>query len=307
MILPNFLIIGSAKAGTTSLHYYLNQHPEIYMTAVKEPRFFALEGKNLNFSGPDKDIINSTSVTTYEEYIALFEEVSSEKAIGETSPLYLYSEKAIQRIHHYLPDVKLIVILRNPIDRAFSCYTHLLREGYESLSFADSLKAEEGRIHDNWAHLWHYTNAGFYCEQLEPYLDTFGKENLKVYLYDQLASDPMGLLKDIFSYLEVDKSFEPDLSQKNISGLPKNRMLHTALNRKSGLRSAFKAVVPKSLRKGLSKELQNWNLKDKPRITSEDRHFLENLYREDVLKLQELIEEDLSAWLTPASVITTSQ
>ena len=157
MILPNFLIIGSAKAGTTSLHYYLNQHPEIYMTAVKEPRFFALEGKNLNFSGPDKDIINSTSVTTYEEYIALFEEVSSEKAIGETSPLYLYSEKAIQRIHHYLPDVKLIVILRNPIDRAFSCYTHLLREGYESLSFADSLKAEEGRIHDNWAHLWHYT------------------------------------------------------------------------------------------------------------------------------------------------------
>ena len=128
-----------------------------------------------------------------------------------------------------------------------------------------------------------------------------------MYLYDQLASDPMGLLKDIFSYLEVDKSFEPDLSQKNISGLPKNRMLHTALNRKSGLRSAFKAVVPKSLRKGLSKELQNWNLKDKPRITSEDRHFLENLYREDVLKLQELIEEDLSAWLTPASVITTSQ
>ncbi|MEM8501873.1 MAG: sulfotransferase [Cyanobacteria bacterium P01_D01_bin.1] len=302
MILPNFLIIGSAKAGTTSLHYYLNQHPEIYMTAVKEPRFFALEGETLNFNGPDKDIINSTSITTYEEYLALFDGVSCEKAIGETSPLYLYSAKALQRIQHYLPSVKLIAILRNPADRAFSCYTHLLREGYEPLSFEDSLKAEEDRIRDNWAHLWHYTKAGFYYEQLKPYFDSFEKKNIKVYLYDQLASDPMGLLKDIFSYLKVDENFEPDLTQKNISGLPKNRLLHSALNRRSGLRSAFKAVVPEGIRKGLSKELQSWNLKDKPRITDENYHLLASLYREDILKLQNLIGEDLSAWLAPSSI-----
>lgn len=297
MVLPNFLIIGSAKAGTTSLHYYLDQHPEIYMTDVKEPRFFALEDEALDFKGPDKDIVNTTSVTTYADYVALFDGVTTEKAIGETSPLYLYSEKALQRIQHYVPDAKLIVILRNPVDRAFSCYTHLLREGYEPLSFAESLKAEQNRIDDNWAHLWHYAKAGFYYEQLKPYFDAFEPQNLKVYLYDQLASDPMALLKDMFSYLDVDDTFEPDLTRKNISGLPKNRLVHNALNRKSGLRSLFKSIVPEPIRKSLSKGLQTWNLKDKPRITEQDRRILGDLYKEDVQKLQDLIGQDLSAWL----------
>ena len=141
MTLPNFLIIGSAKGGTSSLHYYLRQHPQIFMPDLKEPRFFALEGGILNFQNPDS-AINYNSITTLREYESLFANVTNELGIGEASPLYLYSEKAARRIKHYVPDAKLMVILRNPVDRAFSCYTHLLREGYETLSFEAALKAE---------------------------------------------------------------------------------------------------------------------------------------------------------------------
>ena len=118
MTLPNFLIIGSAKGGTSSLHYYLRQHPQIFMPDLKEPRFFALEGETLNFQNPDS-AINHDSVTNLREYKNLFANAINEIGIGEASPLYLYSEKAVRRIKHYVPDAKLIVILRNPVDRSF--------------------------------------------------------------------------------------------------------------------------------------------------------------------------------------------
>ena len=125
MIMPNFLLIGAAKAGTSSLYGYLKQHPQIYMSPIKEPRFFALEGETLNFNGPTRGI-NQTSINTLEAYSQLFQKVTTEKAIGEASTIYLSSPKAPERIKHYLPDVKLIAILRDPSERAFSSYMHLV-------------------------------------------------------------------------------------------------------------------------------------------------------------------------------------
>jgi hypothetical protein len=295
MVMPNFLIIGAAKAGTTSLHYYLSQHPQVYMSSVKEPRFFALEGEKLNFRNPDQDI-NRTSITRLEDYQKLFQNVTDEIAIGETSPLYLYSSKAVERIKHYVPQAKLIAVLRHPVDRAFSCYTHLIREGYEPLSFAEGLQAEEERIQNNWAHLWHYRKAGYYYAQLKQYFDAFDSEQIRVYLYEDLNANSTEITQNICRFLGVDDTFEPDLTRMNVSGVPKSRLLYNLFKR-SPIKTALKPFFPTDLRKQIARKVKAWNLQDKPTLPGEVRAQLVEAYRDDILKLEELIQRDLSHWL----------
>lgn len=294
MVLPNFLIIGAAKGGTTSLYYYLNQHPQVFMSPVKEPRFFALEGEKLDFCSPDELFVEN-SVTTFEEYSSLFQGVKDEIAIGEASPLYLYSPKAPQRIKHYIPNVKLIAILRDPVQRAYSSYMHYVREGYETLSFAESLEAEEKRIYENWVYMWYFKRCGFYYEQLKRYFNTFDTKQMKVYLYEDLGDTP-SFLKDVFTFLEVDNTFIPDLSILNASGVPKSRLLYNLLDRGNAVRSALK-ILPEHFRKNVANSLRKWNLQ-KPSLPVDVGAQMREMYREDILKLQDLIDRDLSKWLS---------
>ncbi len=151
MTLPNFLVIGATKSGTTSLYTYLKQHPEVYMP-MKEPNFFALEGREPPFfRGPEgwKEP-SQKRITDLEGYRTLFAGASGEKAMGEVSPLYLYAPQAAYRIRRYVPEAKLVAILRNPVERAYSAYMHLVREDREPLGFAEALKEEERRIQSNW-------------------------------------------------------------------------------------------------------------------------------------------------------------
>lgn len=296
MVMPNFLIIGSAKGGTTSLYYYLNQHPQVYMSSVKEPRFFALEGEELNYQNPDKGI-NETSITDLDSYRLLFSRVNDEIAIGEASPLYLYSQKAAERIKHYIPDAKLIVILRDPAERAYSCYMHLVREGFETLSFADSLKEEANRIRNNWAHLWHYRQAGYYYVQLKNYYDMFNHNQIRVYLYEDLDQDSTAVIQDVYSFLNVDDTFVPDLTRMNVSGKPKIQVLQTLLGTGNPVRSVLKNILPETFRKGVAQQIRSWNLERKHSMPLDDRRQLVSAYRDDILKLQDLLQRDLSAWL----------
>ncbi|NEZ67150.1 sulfotransferase [Leptolyngbyaceae cyanobacterium CCMR0082] len=296
MNMPNFLIIGSAKAGTSSLHYYLRQHPQIFMPFSKEPKFFALEGEEINFQNPDKGI-NLYSINNLEDYQKLFEDVTDEIAIGEASPIYLYSEKAADRIKHYIPDVKMIVILRHPVDRAFSCYTHLKREDYEPLSFEEGLKAEPSRIANNWSHLWHYQTAGYYHAQLKPYFERFDEKQFKIYLFEDLCRDSLGILRDIFEFLGVDPDFNPDMTKQNVSGMPKSMLLQKFFSRDNVLRSTIQTIVPEDLRHNAAKRIKQWNIGKKPELLPQTRQQLTAIYRDDILKLQNLIDRDLSTWL----------
>ncbi|NJN24319.1 MAG: sulfotransferase [Acaryochloridaceae cyanobacterium RL_2_7] len=291
------LDLGAAKAGTTSLHHYLGQHPDVFVSQLKEPKYFALKDEPLDFQGPSQ-FINDSSVNTFEDYCALFQDVQDETAIGEASPLYLYSKKAVREIKVTLPEAKLIVILRNPVDRAFSSYTHLLREGFETLSFEESLTHEEERIRDRWAPLWYYKDKGFYGQQLQRYYDQFPRENIRVYLFEDLCKDPLAVVRDIFTYIGVEPSFEPDMAKKNVSGVPKNVTLQRLLTRKNPVKSVGKLLLPKKFRKSLSNSIQSKNLGKKPTLKPETRAELLALYREDILHLQGLIDRDLSAWLS---------
>jgi sulfotransferase family protein len=281
------------------------EHPQVYMSSpFKEPHFFAFEGEKPNFQGPgDQELYNHIVFSNIEAYRALFQGVSKETAIGEASVNYLYVSRAPDRIRHYVPDMKLIAVLRNPTERAYSAFLHMTRDCREPLSdFARALEAEEERIQNDWAPVWHYKQAGFYYTLLKRYYETFEREQIRIYLYEDLNNDVSGVLKDIYRFLGVDVNFVADVSTRyNVSGVPERwRPLHAFLIRSNPVKSLVKPLLPEGLRRRLVplvlNPLQERTLV-RPPLPVEVRRQLTELYKEDVLKLQELIGRDLSKWL----------
>ncbi|MDJ0898378.1 MAG: sulfotransferase [Xenococcus sp. MO_188.B8] len=298
--MPNFLLIGAQKAGTTALSHYMKQHSQIYISPIKEPGFFDFEGQKPNFLGPgDRELFSHVS-TDIESYRRLFQGVSNEIAIGEATTWYLYSSRAPERIQYYIPNVKLIVILRNPVDRAYSAYLHVIRDGRELITdFAQALLEEETRINQNWEYLWHYKQMGFYYAQLKRYFDLFNKNQIRVYLYEDLKDNPVALMQDICRFLNVDETLiTGSPPRRNVSGIPKNKFLDYLLKKQNfkWLKTPFKLFLSSKMRENIIVNLNNKNL-IKPQISPAARIQLAKMYREDILKLQELIERDLSSWL----------
>jgi hypothetical protein len=299
MTLPNFLIIGAAKAGTTSLYKYLEQHPDIYMSSLKEPGFFAFEGQQLDFQGPGtKHRINKWSITNIDEYQNLFAEAQNHQAIGEATPLYLYYSQSCDRIKHYIPDVKMIAMLRDPVERAFSNYVWAVQPGAESITdFAAALAAEPERIKQNWGPRWHYKAQGFYYQQLKPYFESFDSRQIKVYLYQDFVANPQGILQDIFNFLEIDNKFKIDFSKKhNVTKIPRNKAFNEFLNKPNPLKSIVKPFLPAKFRQNLKSNASAQNFY-KPKLNREVRQQLIEEYKTDILLLQDLIQRDLSTWL----------
>lgn len=299
MTMPNFLIIGAAKSGTTSLYHYLGQHPQVYTSPVKEPRFFALEGEKLDFHGPGDQKALRGSVTDIETYRGLFAGVSDEIAVGEASPLYMYSAKAPGRIERHIPEVKLVAILRNPAERAYSGFLHLVRDGLEPLdNFGRALEAEEDRIRRKYAPHWWYREGGFYHAQLSRYFQRFDRERIRVYLHEDLKADPAAVLRDLFGFLGVDERFVPNLSARhNVGGVPGRKRLHALVTAPHPLKTTLKPFVPRGLRKRVVSNLRTQSLREPPPLSPEVRRELIEVYREDILNLQDLIQRDLSRWL----------
>jgi hypothetical protein len=291
MTMPNFLIIGAMKSGTTALYYYLEQHPEIYMSPVKEPNFFSSQGQ--------ENVADA--VTHLAMYQHLFRGASGKKAIGEASHSYLYESGAAAEIRRYVPEAKLIAILRNPVDRAYSHFLHMIRTGTESLDdFAQALHEEEVGIHKERT-FQDYIGRGLYYDQLRTYFGTFPREQVRVYLYEDLSDAPISTVQDAFRFLKVDDSFVPDVSlRRNVSGHPKYKTLDGLLRRQSRIKHAAKIYLPARMRWRLSKafdDLKTRNLVVPPPLQSEVRRQLIRVYREDIQKVQELIHRDLSGWL----------
>ncbi|CAN5645759.1 sulfotransferase [soil metagenome] len=276
------------------------------MSPVKEPHFFALEGESVTFVGPrDKEILDHIAVTEIEPYRDLFSGVSNETAVGEASAVYLYSSKAPKRIRRHLDEVKLIAVLRHPAERAYSSYLHMVRDGREPLDdFGQALREEKARTQNNWAPIWHYKRAGFYSGQLARYFEEFDRQQIRIYLYEDLKDASADKLKDILQFVEVDDTFVPDMSGRyNVAGIPKNRSLHAVhqfLIKPHPVKSVLKPIVPKNLRRGAIERLvngiRNQNLV-KPPFPTEVREQLVEDYREDIQKLEDLIQRDLSGWL----------
>jgi hypothetical protein len=296
MPIPNFLIVGAAKSGTTSLSNYLKQHPDIYISSIKEPKFMVAH--SIDFpTKPNKKVV---VVKDWKEYENLFAAVTTETAIGEASAVYLYQyETAISNIKKYLGDPKIILILRNPVERTFSAYTHFLREGLEKLSFEEAINNEEKRIADRWGFLWHYKSASQYFQQVKAYLESFN--NVKIVLNEELKNDRSGVIKNLYDFLEVDPTFEPDLTMTlNPSGVPKSGALYRLLARPNVVKKLGKKAMGLFMTdEKMRKRSLGWQSKlvTKPQMSEADRSYLKEYFREDILKLQDLLGRDLSNWI----------
>ncbi|MBF0106494.1 MAG: sulfotransferase [Deltaproteobacteria bacterium] len=295
MTVPNFMIIGAAKSGTTSLYYYLNQHPQIYFSPIKETNFFVSENSLVNFKGPgDEQLTNILSVTDFETYQSLFNWVNGETAIGEASIAYLYDEKAAYNIHRRIPNIKIIAILRNPVERAFQGYTRMRMLNREKCKvFSEALELEESRINENWEPIWHYKQLGFYGKQLKRYFDVFPRENIKIYQYESLMNNEVALINDMFDFLNVDKCFKPDVSQRyNYSGIPKYKSVQNVLKSNNILSKCIRSTIPQRI----FSHIERKNLM-RPQIPVDVKIQLQKEYRDDICLLQDLINCDLTHWL----------
>jgi len=298
MTLPNFLVIGAAKSGTTSLHRYLSQHPEIYVVPGKLGCFFAFEGQTPAHKGPADWKMDRLAVTDLAAYEAHFDGVDGEKAIGEVCAAYIYHPTAAERIRCHLPDVKLVAILRDPVDRAYSNYMHKVRDGEEPLkSFADAIDAEPRRIREDWRYNWHYLSRSKYFDQLRRFYGLFAKEQIQVHLFDDLCSRPHKLFRDLFGFLDVNEDFQPDTSIRyQVTGVPHSRAFANFIRQPSIVKTAYRSVMPARYRQRLTKSLEALNLR-KPSLPDPIRQELLAVFRDDVLRLQDLIGRDLSRWL----------
>ncbi len=294
---PNFFIAGAARSGTTSLNRYLSQHPEIFITPRKEPHFFA--SHHFPRTGPGDEILNRRVVHDKEQYAQLFMDVRGAKAIGESSVFYLCFPDSAERIAEMAPGAKIIVLLREPAERAYSAYMLLVRDGREALDFSEGLRREEERKDKGYEPMWWYRELGLYYEQVRRYLEVFGSERVKVLLYDDLFTNPEETLREVFSFLEVKEDVAIDASVRyNVAGVPKSRRLYTSLYTCVDKIGPFVSKInplAKHIKPGLAWKAMGMFLKPvamDPGIYAQ----LKAYFAEDVEKLEDLLQRNLQCW-----------
>jgi len=295
---PNFLIIGPPKCGTTALYGTLAGHPQVFMSRVKEPYFFAFEDHPPAFAGPGAEHYRQHAVTDWESYQALFAGADGYAAIGEASPLYLTHYQPAQTaeaIRRRLPDVRLVAVLRQPAERAYSQFTYRRQQGHEPLrDFAAALAAEDQRIAANWSPACRYRRNGAYFSNLTPYFERFPREQLRIYLYDDLKDRPAEMLADLCAFLHLDPALMPGtVAPRNVTIWQRSQALGSLLRQPGWT----KALLPTRLRRALGSRLRAWNRVKPPALEPALRADLTLGYREELLRLQDLIGRDLGHWL----------
>lgn len=296
-VLPNTFIIGAPRSGTTSLHNYLGQHPDVFMSRLKEPRYFAYKNEVVEYQGPaDPITFNQSTITDRDEYVDLFREAGSVAVVGETSPIYMYrSDVAAENIQQTVDDPHFIAILRNPVDRAYSDFLNMVRLAREPLlDFETTLDREDERKKKNWSPFYYYVEKGMYACQLEHYYNIFDRSRIKVLLFDQLIEDDQEVMRQIVDFLELEEHTFDLRKAYNRSRFPKSRLIHNFVSHGVKLaRGPLQGPVWRTI---------NWlrmrNLVDgTPEMSASVRARLEKTFRPEIEKLQDLTGLSLDHWL----------
>ncbi|MFL5495516.1 MAG: sulfotransferase family protein [Gemmatimonadales bacterium] len=291
MTLPNFIVIGAAKAGTTVLYWHLAEHPAVFMSAVKETNYFAYgvdDTGRLLYGDPE---LHQFPVQSLRDYERLFAGAGESAAIGEASPIYLECPQAAGRIRGALPDARLICVLRHPVERAYSDYQMYLRSRGQRLDPARDLTAGAA-----WARPdSHWMRIGRYHPQLARYFAAFPRERIHVFLFDDLRRDTLGTLQQVYRFLGVDPTFVPDLeTPHNVGGMPSNLLLERIFS--GPLRTALTPLVPTRAANWV-RRLRAGNMRQAPALPAELRQELTSHFRDDIVRTSELVGRSLEHWL----------
>jgi len=310
---PNFFLVGAPKAGTTSLYHYLRQHPDIYMSPIKEPSYFSSEIRPENCD-PDyrshmevlvertrellRDPMNipiaDGLVTTWQDYQQLFYAADGQRAVGEASVGYMTSQAAAAGIAARFPRAKILMVLRSPVERAFSQYQHIATSGLITENFREYVRACLRHGDGGIGPYKPFLEMSFYAAQLERYFDHFPRAQIGIWIYEETRLQPEDFLRQIFRFLSVDDSFTPDIRKRyNEPRLPRLLSAGGALRWAGKLQP--RRFVPAPLR-GFAKRVI-YRPPGSLQMDSADRELLLEFYRADILKLQGILNRDLSGWL----------
>ena len=294
MGLPDFMIIGAAKSGTTSLHEYLKLHPQLSFPKHKEPNFYALADQAIPALGPAKPevlraLLYSHSVLDRKQYEGLFAD-TEDQLDGEASVRYLYFPNAPKRIHADVPNVRLIAILREPVARMYSHYCMNRQLQLEPLDFSDAVAAEAERRESGWGWDWHYTEVGRYATQLKRYFDLFGAEQILVLLYEDLVERPQWVIEEICRHLDVDDTYKPDMSVRSKpASRPRNLWLDRQLHWPNRLGRSLVAMSPSSVYTPVLERISSWNSVPVPPLPDSERTELGKRFSQDNADLADLL------------------
>ena len=302
MALPDFLIIGVPKAGTTALHSALATHPQLFLSPVKEPKFFLCDGEAPRpQAGPGDAHSVQEWIWRSDDYEALFDGAPPSTLRGESTPFYLYDRTAQVRIARAVPHARLIVVVRDPVDRAYSNWTHLWSDGLEPIGdFLTACAAEEDRVAAGWAPIWHYLRLGRYGEQLEDLFDVFPREQVYVLRYRDVVASPQESLDAICRFLGVATGLAHTVPAENVHPFARPSLRTSALSAVIRAGAAAGAHAPPQLWRAASVPL-TWALQrgggPRPPLPVEVRRQLVERFADDVHRLSTLTGEDFSDWL----------
>lgn len=311
---PNFFLVGAPKAGTTSLYHALRQHPQIFMSPIKEPCHFSLEVRPENFTpalrqramrmeketlryllGPMDTPRSGGIVREWDDYVKLFAGVRGEPAIGEASVGYLVSPHAADAIARGIPQAKILMVLRAPSDRAFSQYQHCVSDGLVRSSFHDYVRACLRHADEGLGIHRPFLEMGFYAEQVQRFLDRFPRSQIGIWIYEETLLHPRQFLQQVFRFLDVDDDFEPDISMRHHE--PRIPRLTTAAKALHWARTTrlCREFMPAQIRAAIRDMV--YRPRCTTRMSREDNALMMNFYRADIHRLEGILGRDLGLWL----------
>jgi len=294
-LLPNFLIVGAAKSATTTIHEYLKEHPNVFMTEWKEPSFFVFKDKSPPTYTTDIKVKFCHQLT---EYYKIFEKGTQYKIKGESSTPYLYfyhdTIKNIKEVIKGYSELKILIVLRNPVDRAYSQFSMKVRDCVEELTFEEAVDIESKRKSENAHFDFFYIDRGLYYEQVKAYLNNF--KNVKIILFEDFKANENLELNNIGKFLGIDKHDFLVGKKLNKAGVSKFRFITKFIRSKSIVKRLVGVFLPKEVKKKIINFIMNRNLKKGEPINIQTRLKLQNFYKEDIQKLETLIQRDLSHW-----------
>jgi hypothetical protein len=294
---PNFFLVGAPKCGTTALSAYLRQHPDVFMSFIKEPQFFA-----------EEVLGELRAVRSWDDYLCCFAPATRERAVGEASVAYLGSDDAMRRIKAFQPAARIIVMLRNPIDVMYAEYSQRIYDAREPpVTFEDALRFEDAGGLSPWRRQ-NGTVRGLglrdtvrFAEQVRSSFQIFGRDQVHVVLYDDLVRETTRVGQRVLRFLGVDSERPIALTVVNANKRVRSARLQRLLRRPPRLlRGLARATCPQSVRRFIGESVLRLNSPYEPRPPLEDalRRALERQLEPDVAALGVLLERDLSSWVS---------
>jgi len=281
---PNFFIVGGSKCGTTNISYYLNSHPKIFFSKLNEPYYFC------KWDIPEKYNRNSM-ITNIKKYLDLFKNVKNEIIVGEASSPYLSCPHAALEIKKAFPNSKILISIRNPIERAHSSYFSYQFMKPNEQNFMEMIKTHEKLINEKIFYIDSILESGFYTKNIIRFQKIFGKENVKIIIFEDYIKNTAQNLNSILNFLGINDQINLTEQSKGSYRVPKNFLSKILLNNKT-FRKISTILIPTVMRQELGDKYFLKQVK-KPKMLENERNYLRELYNDEVNELEKFLGKDL--------------